>query len=258
MAKEESIAVEGKIVEPLPNAMFKVELENGHQVLAHVSGKMRMHYIRILPGDKVTVELTPYDLSRARIVFRGFGWGNAAFTRGKAIVQLLHKIGKREGIGELLADGTRPAAERGVAFCLEPNPDPSVDDALRLGCSAIGFTIYPGSDYAFEMMEEIRDMAEEAKAAGLAVVVWSYPRGDTISKDGETAIVSASAESKAVDLLSGNPATYSDADQRAAYSGDLYRTTGPALDAQPFDPAKVVADYRRAMRAEEGQASGVA
>ena len=70
MAKEESIAVEGKIVEPLPNAMFKVEIEGGHQVLAHVSGKMRMHFIRILPGDKVTVELTPYDLTRARIVFR--------------------------------------------------------------------------------------------------------------------------------------------------------------------------------------------
>ena len=58
------------MVEPLPNAMFRVELENGHKVLAHISGKMRMHYIRILPGDKVTVELTPYDLSRARIVFR--------------------------------------------------------------------------------------------------------------------------------------------------------------------------------------------
>jgi translation initiation factor IF-1 len=70
MAKEESIAVEGKIVEPLPNAMFKVELENGHQVLAHVSGKMRMHFIRILPGDKVTVELSPYDLSRGRITYR--------------------------------------------------------------------------------------------------------------------------------------------------------------------------------------------
>ncbi|WP_374376156.1 class I fructose-bisphosphate aldolase [Dongia sp.] len=64
----------------------------------------------------------------------------------------------------------------------------TVNDALRLGCSAIGFTIYPGSDFAFEMMEEIREMAEEAKAAGLAVVVWSYPRGDTISKDGETAM----------------------------------------------------------------------
>jgi len=70
MAKEESIAVEGKIVEPLPNAMFKVELENGHQVLAHVSGKMRMHFIRILPGDKVTVELSPYDLSRGRATYR--------------------------------------------------------------------------------------------------------------------------------------------------------------------------------------------
>lgn len=64
----------------------------------------------------------------------------------------------------------------------------SVNDALRLGCSAIGFTIYPGSDFAFEMMEEIREMSEEAKAAGLAVVVWSYPRGDAISKDGETAM----------------------------------------------------------------------
>lgn len=62
--------LEGTILESLPNAMFKVELENGHKVLAHISGKMRMHYIRILPGDKVTVELTPYDLSRARIVFR--------------------------------------------------------------------------------------------------------------------------------------------------------------------------------------------
>jgi class I fructose-bisphosphate aldolase len=64
----------------------------------------------------------------------------------------------------------------------------TVNDALRLGCSAIGFTIYPGSDYAFEMMEEIREMAEEAKSAGLAVVVWSYPRGEGISKDGETAM----------------------------------------------------------------------
>ena len=62
--------LEGTILESLPNAMFRVELENGHKVLAHISGKMRMHYIRILPGDKVTVELTPYDLSRARIVFR--------------------------------------------------------------------------------------------------------------------------------------------------------------------------------------------
>lgn len=68
--KEDAIVLEGTVIEPLPNAMFRVELENGHKVLAHISGKMRMHYIRILPGDKVTVQLTPYDLSRARIVFR--------------------------------------------------------------------------------------------------------------------------------------------------------------------------------------------
>ena len=70
MAKEESISVEGTVVEALPNAMFRVELENKHVVLAHVSGEMRMHFIRILPGDKVTVELSPYDLTRGRIVYR--------------------------------------------------------------------------------------------------------------------------------------------------------------------------------------------
>ncbi|MBD3381793.1 MAG: translation initiation factor IF-1 [candidate division Zixibacteria bacterium] len=70
MAKEESIKVEGKVIEPLPNAMFRVELSNGHVVLAHISGKMRMHYIKILPGDKVTLELSPYDLSKGRIVYR--------------------------------------------------------------------------------------------------------------------------------------------------------------------------------------------
>jgi translation initiation factor IF-1 len=68
--KEEGITVEGTVVEPLKNAMFRVELENGHIVLAHVSGKMRKHYIRILPGDKVTVELSPYDLTRGRITYR--------------------------------------------------------------------------------------------------------------------------------------------------------------------------------------------
>ena len=70
MPKEDAIEVEGKVVEPLPNAMFRVELANGHKVLAHISGKMRMHYIKILPGDKVIVELSPYDLSRGRIVYR--------------------------------------------------------------------------------------------------------------------------------------------------------------------------------------------
>jgi len=62
--------VEGKVIEPLPNAMFRVELDNGHRVLAHISGKMRMHFIKILPGDRVTLELSPYDLSRGRIVYR--------------------------------------------------------------------------------------------------------------------------------------------------------------------------------------------
>ncbi|WP_127147692.1 translation initiation factor IF-1 [Veillonella sp. VA139] len=70
MSKEDVIEVEGTVVEALPNAMFQVELENGHTVLAHVSGKMRMNFIRILPGDKVTMELTPYDLSRGRITYR--------------------------------------------------------------------------------------------------------------------------------------------------------------------------------------------
>jgi translation initiation factor IF-1 len=68
--REDAIEMEGTVVEPLPNAMFRVELENGHKVLAHISGKMRMHYIRILPGDKVVVELSPYDLSRGRITYR--------------------------------------------------------------------------------------------------------------------------------------------------------------------------------------------
>jgi translation initiation factor IF-1 len=70
MPKEEPIKVDGTIIETLTNASFKVELENGHQVLAHISGKMRMHFIKILPGDKVTVELSPYDLSRGRITYR--------------------------------------------------------------------------------------------------------------------------------------------------------------------------------------------
>lgn len=70
MPKEENIEVEGTVVESLPNAMFRVELPNGHKILAHISGKMRMNYIRILPGDKVTVEMSPYDLSRGRITYR--------------------------------------------------------------------------------------------------------------------------------------------------------------------------------------------
>ncbi len=70
MAKKEAIEVEGTVLEALPNAMFRVELPNGHKVLAHISGKIRMHYIRVLPGDKVLIELSPYDLSRGRITYR--------------------------------------------------------------------------------------------------------------------------------------------------------------------------------------------
>ncbi len=70
MSKEDTIEMQGEVVENLPNATFRVKLENGHVVLGHISGKMRMHYIRILPGDKVTVELTPYDLTKGRIIFR--------------------------------------------------------------------------------------------------------------------------------------------------------------------------------------------
>ena len=70
MAKKQTIEVEGTVVEPLPNGMFRVELPNGHRVLAHISGKIRLHYIKVLPGDKVLVELSPYDLSRGRITYR--------------------------------------------------------------------------------------------------------------------------------------------------------------------------------------------
>ena len=70
LPKKDAIEVEGTVTEPLPNAMFRVQLENGHNVLAHISGKMRMHYIRILPGDRVLVELSPYDLTRGRVVYR--------------------------------------------------------------------------------------------------------------------------------------------------------------------------------------------
>ncbi len=71
MSKQDVIEVEGKVVEALPNAMFQVELENGHKILAHISGKLRMNFIKILPGDKVTIELSPYDLTRGRITWRG-------------------------------------------------------------------------------------------------------------------------------------------------------------------------------------------
>ena len=70
MAKEEKIQVEGEVIDALPNAMFKVRLENDHEIVAHISGKMRMHYIRILPGDRVTIDISPYDLTKGRITYR--------------------------------------------------------------------------------------------------------------------------------------------------------------------------------------------
>ena len=73
MSKSDVIEMEGRVTESFPNAVFEVELENGHKILAHISGKLRMHYIRILPGDKVTVEISPYDLKRGRITWRGKG-----------------------------------------------------------------------------------------------------------------------------------------------------------------------------------------
>ena len=73
MSKEDVLEMEGTVIEALPNTMFQVELENGHKILAHISGKLRMNFIRILPGDKVTVELSPYDLNRGRITWRGKG-----------------------------------------------------------------------------------------------------------------------------------------------------------------------------------------
>ncbi len=73
MSKGDVIEMEGRVIEAFPNAVFEVELENGHKILAHISGKLRMHYIRILPGDKVTVEISPYDLKRGRITWRGKG-----------------------------------------------------------------------------------------------------------------------------------------------------------------------------------------
>jgi translation initiation factor IF-1 len=86
MSKEETIQMQGEILETLPNATFRVKLENGHVVLGHISGKMRMHYIKILPGDKVTVDLTPYDLSRARIIFRAKGCGTG--KQGSAAAEI--------------------------------------------------------------------------------------------------------------------------------------------------------------------------
>ena len=96
MSKSDVIELEGKVIEKLPNAMFQVELENGHQVLAHISGKLRMNYIRILPGDKVTIELSPYDLSKGRIIWRD-----------------KYKVIKRKGIVRIICDNPKHKQRQG-------------------------------------------------------------------------------------------------------------------------------------------------
>ena len=89
MPKEEAIEVEGTVIEPLPNAMFRVELDNKMKVLAHISGKMRMHFIKILPGDRVTVQLTPYDVTRGRIVYRRKVCAKCKVIRRKGVVRVI-------------------------------------------------------------------------------------------------------------------------------------------------------------------------
>ena len=117
MAKEEAIEVEGTVVEPLPNAMFRVELENGHQVLAHISGKMRMHFIRILPGDKVLVELSPYDLTRGRIMYRlQVGVEERSVMKVRASVKKICdkcKIIRRKGVVRVICENPKHKQRQG-------------------------------------------------------------------------------------------------------------------------------------------------
>src|ERR1035441_3091486 len=109
MAKEDVIQMQGEIVEALPNATFRVKLENGFVVLGHISGKMRMHYIRILPGDKVTVELTPYDLTRARIVFRAKGRRREEMKVAASVKKMCRhcKVIRRKGVVRVICTDPR-------------------------------------------------------------------------------------------------------------------------------------------------------
>jgi translation initiation factor IF-1 len=105
--KKDAIEVEGTVIEPLPNAMFRVELENGHKVLAHISGKMRMHYIRILPGDRVLVELSPYDLTRGRVVYR-YKSGSARMKVRPSVKKMCDKCRVIRRRGRILVIFTNP------------------------------------------------------------------------------------------------------------------------------------------------------
>ena len=116
MAKDDVIQMQGEILENLPNATFRVKLENGHVVLGHISGKMRMHYIRILPGDKVTVELTPYDLSRARIVFRAKRFEEREDMKVAASVKKMCrncKVIRRKGVVRIICTDPRHKQRQG-------------------------------------------------------------------------------------------------------------------------------------------------
>jgi len=114
MSKEESIEVEGTILEPLPNAMFRVELENGHKVLAHISGKMRMHFIRILSGDKVKVQLSPYDLTRGRITYRYKEEGRTMKVRSSVKpICMKCKVIRRRGVVRVICENPKHKQRQG-------------------------------------------------------------------------------------------------------------------------------------------------
>ena len=122
MSKSDVIEVEGKVVEKLPNAMFKVELENGHQVLGHISGKLRMNFIKILPGDKVTIELSPYDLTKGRIIWRDKYNNCRTFWKGEKIVKVRAsvkpicekcKVIKRKGAIRIICENPKHKQRQG-------------------------------------------------------------------------------------------------------------------------------------------------
>jgi len=114
MPKKETIEVEGTVVEPLPNAMFRVELPNGHKVLAHISGKIRLHYIKILPGDKVLIELSPYDLNRGRITYRFKKRGLIVKVKSSVKVRCEKcKVVKRRGVVRIICSNPRHKQRQG-------------------------------------------------------------------------------------------------------------------------------------------------
>ena len=115
MPKEDIIEIQGSVLETLPNAMFRVQLDNGHKILAHISGKMRMHFIRILPGDKVTVEMSPYDLSRGRITYRGSSRSLSSMKVKSSVKPICAKckVVRRRGVVRILCINPRHKQRQG-------------------------------------------------------------------------------------------------------------------------------------------------